>query len=89
MRKRIWCRHCHANKINRPRGLCWTCYYRREVHDQYGPVDKYGAIGIRDQYGPAPLPVPTNTLPGTPERQAVYQARADRKESIFHPNDAR
>ena len=23
----VKCRHCGKSKVNRPRGLCWTCYY--------------------------------------------------------------
>ena len=29
------CRHCNKNKVNRPRGLCWDCYYMPGVRDLY------------------------------------------------------
>lgn len=27
------CRHCGRAKINRPRGLCWSCYYKPGVRE--------------------------------------------------------
>jgi len=27
------CRHCQKSKVNRPRGLCWSCYYRPGVRE--------------------------------------------------------
>jgi hypothetical protein len=35
------CLHCHARPSNRPRGLCWRCYYTPGVAGQY-PARKYG-----------------------------------------------
>jgi hypothetical protein len=32
------CRHCNKGKVNRPRGLCWNCYYTPGVLKLY-PVD--------------------------------------------------
>lgn len=29
------CRHCNARHINRPLGLCWTCYYMPAVRQLY------------------------------------------------------
>lgn len=29
------CRHCRTRKVNRSRGLCWTCYYTPGVCDLY------------------------------------------------------
>ena len=29
------CRHCTKSKVNRPRGLCWSCYYTPGVKDLY------------------------------------------------------
>lgn len=31
------CLHCHKNKVNRPRGLCWTCYYTPGVRELFAP----------------------------------------------------
>ena len=27
------CRHCTQSKVNRPRGLCWSCYYTPGVRE--------------------------------------------------------
>jgi hypothetical protein len=85
------CRHCKRGRACRPRGLCWGCFYRPGVRDQYGTPDpatsKFARRGIRDFNGSAPLPEPTTTLPGTHERVAVYEGRAERGEAIFHPRD--
>lgn len=35
------CRHCDTNAVNRPRGLCWTCYYTPGVLDLYPSTSKY------------------------------------------------
>lgn len=29
------CRHCGERKVNRPRGLCWGCYYTPGVKEKY------------------------------------------------------
>ncbi len=54
------CRHCHRKKVNRPRGLCWRCYYRPGVRERYPPIGRwgeYGALGAK----PAPwIEVPTD-----------------------------
>lgn len=39
------CRHCQRNKANRPRGLCWSCYYRPGIRDQYPSTSKYAPTG--------------------------------------------
>ncbi len=42
------CRHCTKGKVNRPRGLCWRCYYTPGVKALYGITHKF-----------APKPEPT------------------------------
>ena len=42
------CRHCLRHKVSRPRGLCWTCYYKPGVRDLYPATGKF-----------APKPEPT------------------------------
>jgi hypothetical protein len=84
------CRHCSRQKVNRPRGLCWSCYYTPGVKDLYvsdSPHARRG-IGLGDTDRPLP-PVPTATAPGTPERLAVLEQRARDRLAIFHPADAR
>lgn len=37
------CRHCRAGKVNRPRGLCWNCYYTPGVKALYPVTSKFAA----------------------------------------------
>ena len=39
------CRHCSQPKVNRPRGLCWSCYYTPGVKELYPPTSKYAPTG--------------------------------------------
>lgn len=85
--KRKACVHCGRSKVNRPRGMCWTCYYS-PARNLYGPVSKYGRRGIGHGYKSFKLPVlPTKAEPGTPEKLAVLAARARAGESLWHPDD--
>lgn len=84
------CRHCTKSKVNRPRGLCWSCYYTPGVKEQYPSTSKYARRGVGNFTGSAPLPAsPTTAAPGTPEKLAVLEQRAKLKQAIFHPADAR
>jgi len=84
------CRHCHKCKVNRPRGLCWSCYYTPGVKEQYPSTSKYARRGVGNFNGNAPLPpVPTTAPPGSPEKLAVLEERARRKQALSHPADAR
>lgn len=42
------CRHCGQRKANRPRGLCWRCYYAPGVKALYPSTSKH-APGKRDE----------------------------------------
>ena len=35
------CRNCNRGPVNRPRGLCWSCYYTPGVRDQYPSTSKF------------------------------------------------
>jgi len=83
------CRHCSHGKVNRPRGLCWHCYYTPGRKDLYPSTSKYARRGVGSFTGTRPLPVPTTAVPGTPEKFAVLEERARLGESLFHPADAR
>lgn len=84
------CRHCSNSKVNRPRGLCWSCYYAPGVKELYPSTSKYARRGVGNFTGSAPLPsAPTTAAPGTPEKLAVLEQRAKMKLAIFHPADAR
>ncbi len=84
------CRHCNRSKVNRPRGLCWSCYYTPGVKDKFPSTSKYARRGVGNFSGNAPLPpIPTTAAPGTPEKLAVIELRARMKQALFHPADAR
>ena len=84
------CRHCQKVKSNRPRGLCWSCYYRPGVRDQYPSTSKYARRGVVDFNGKtAQAALPTNALPGTEEKVAVLADRARLGLSLWHPLDSR
>ena len=40
------CRHCSKSKVNRPRGLCWSCYYTPGVRDLYPSTSKFARRGV-------------------------------------------
>lgn len=74
--------------MNRPRGLCWSCYYRPGVRDLYPSTSKYARRGVEDFYGPAPLPArPTAATAGSDEKIRVLAERAKAKLSLWHPAD--
>lgn len=84
------CRRCSKPNVNRPRGLCWNCYYTPGVRDFYPSTSKFARRGVGNFNLNAPLaPVPTTAPPGTPEKLAVLEHRARMKLAIFHPADAR
>ena len=79
------CRHCGRGRANRPRGLCWTCYYTPGVRDRYAPRCNRG---VEDFYGQPQLPAPTRALPGTLEKVLVLEQRARLRQALWHPLDA-
>ena len=82
------CRHCQTSKVNRPRGLCWSCYYRPGVRDQYPSTSKYARRGEGNFCGHAPLPsCSTVAAPGSEEKIAILAERAKNKQSLWHPKD--
>ncbi len=83
------CRHCQKVKSNRPRGLCWSCYYRPGVRDQYPSTSKYARRGVGDFHGRTKLAAePTTARPGTEAKIAVLAERARLGLSLWHPLDA-
>jgi ribosomal protein L37E len=84
------CRHCGRSKVNRPRGLCWTCYYTPGVRESYHSGSKYAYRGVANITGNRPVPAqPTAAPPGTDEKLAVLAERAKSKVALWHPLDAR
>ncbi|MFM7152440.1 MAG: hypothetical protein ACKO23_21645 [Gemmataceae bacterium] len=83
------CRHCQKVRPNRPRGLCWSCYYKPGVRDQFPSTSKYARRGLGNGCRrPALADRPTNALPGTEEKLRVLEDRASRGLSLWHPQDA-
>lgn len=83
------CRHCGQTPSSRPRGLCWSCYYRPGVRDKYPSTSKFGRRGVGNFNGLVEiLPPPTAALPGTPEKVAVLEERVMRRQSLWNPLDA-
>jgi hypothetical protein len=83
------CRHCHSVRANRPRGLCWSCYYSPGVRDTYPSTSKFGRRGVGNFNRRTNLPpCPTHALPGTLEKVAVLEQRAQLGVSLWHPLDA-
>ena len=84
------CGHCKTRFVNRPRGLCWACYYTPGVKDRFVPTSKYARRGVGNFNGTAPLPAePTDAEPGSAEKVAVLERRAALGVSLWHPADPR
>lgn len=83
------CKHCGRDKVNRPRGLCWTCFHRPGVKELYPSGSIYAYRSTPDTLGQGKLAEPTGALPGTPEKVEVMQERASRHELLFHPRDSK
>ena len=83
------CRHCHFGPVSRPRGLCWHCYYSPGLRDLYPSTSKYGRKGIGNFCGNAPLPaLPTDAPPGSAAKIEVLIERAEKHQTLWHPDDA-
>jgi hypothetical protein len=84
------CRHCQKVRSNRPRGLCWTCYYTPGLKDLYPSTSKYARRSdIPDVGDGRPPAEPTIAPPGSQKKMAAMQRRAERGETLFHPRDER
>jgi hypothetical protein len=83
------CRHCRQAKANRPRGLCWGCYYAPGIRELYPSTSKFAQCGYGVCRACSHLPpFPTAALPGTPEKIAVLTQRASQGLELWHPKDA-
>ncbi len=85
----MMCRHCQVKKINRPRGLCWRCYYTPGVIDRYPMVNVYNNCrGSRPDFnGRSGVPEPTDALPLSEEKMQVMVERARLGQELWHPLD--
>ncbi|NBO90964.1 MAG: hypothetical protein EBV06_01400 [Planctomycetia bacterium] len=85
----MMCRHCQKVKSNRPRGLCWSCYYTPGVRAKFPSTSKFARRGVSDFTGQSRQVLqPTDALPGTPEKLAILEERARLGLSLWHPLDA-
>ena len=66
------CRHCHRASVNRPRGLCWSCYYTPGVRERYPSTSKFARRGVGNFCGNAQPCEPTAALPGTPTQDPAF-----------------
>ena len=82
------CQHCRQGKVNRPRQLCWGCYYAPGVRDQYPSTSKYARRGVGNFTEAALACEPTEAVPGTPEKMVVLAERARMRQRLWHPHDA-
>ena len=85
---RARCQHCRQSPISRPRRLCWRCYYRSDVRYLYSSTSKFGRRGVGNEYRNAPAPpFPTQAKPGSAEKVAILEARAQQRVELWHPDD--
>ncbi|MGH8612408.1 MAG: hypothetical protein ACREYF_10300 [Gammaproteobacteria bacterium] len=83
------CRHCGHEPANRPRGLCWNCYYAPGIRERYQTPSPY-ARRYTDRDGEAePSGNPCLALPGTAEKIAILAQRAALRLALWHPGDVR
>ncbi len=81
------CRHCDRFPVRRPRGLCWSCYYKPGVRERYPPAAPTGRRGLG--FGDTRLPAePTAAAPGSVEKIRVLMERVANGQELFHPDDA-
>jgi hypothetical protein len=74
---------------NRPRGLCWSCYYKPGVRERFPSTSKFARRGLGNGYVVVPPPAePTDAAPGSSEKLAVLQERVRLGVSLWHPQDA-
>src|SRR5262245_17841287 len=85
----MMCRNCQKTKANRPRGLCWTCYYTAGVREKFPSTSKFARRGIGNFNGTAPLPdQPTPAAPGSEAKIMILMERAAKRQALFHPLDS-
>jgi hypothetical protein len=94
------CRHCQTRQASEARGMCKTCYRDTEIRELYPTADtRYNRRGCGNGNPPGNLPAePTQAVPcvrvkngavANEEKMAVLMQRAERGESLFHPEDGR
>lgn len=82
------CRHC-GRKVNRPKGLCWSCYYNPEISARYPSTSIYARRGVSDKHREGLPCEPAPVYPGTSEKIALMEQRAAEGKQLFHELDGR
>jgi hypothetical protein len=82
------CLHCGRTAGGRRRGLCVTCYRLPAVRGAYPALRGTGAPAT-PAAGGGPAPRPTDALPGTEDKVAVLELRAEAGVSLWHARDGR
>jgi hypothetical protein len=88
----LTCRHCEQRCESLiARGLCWPCYKDADVRNKYPPVLDVPPKVTRDQKERQGRPPrdPTQFEPGTEGKIEVMAERVRRRETCFHPRDAK
>lgn len=84
------CRHCRKQPINRPKQLCWSCYYTPGVVALYPSTHKATRRGVGNGNVQGRQPEkPTTAPPGSRRKLAVMLQRIKRYETVDHPDDAK
>jgi hypothetical protein len=89
-RRPALCLRCGRRPPNRPRGLCWTCYFRSGDRLRYGGHSEFTPwVHRRDPGSGQRLPEPTDAPPGSPGKVEALAARAAAGEGLWSRGDAR
>lgn len=83
------CRHCKDRNVCRPRGLCNTCFLDLAVRELY-PIStsRYASKGVGTGNVCGKVPAAATTAgPGSDAKIDVMRGRAERGESLSHPDD--
>ncbi|GEM_PF-286348 len=83
------CRSCNKVRANRPRGLCYCCYYNPEVRNLFPSTSKFAKKGAGVDVTTSVLSLePTRAIPGTEEKIRILMERATNGLCLWHPMDA-
>lgn len=81
------CKHCLTRQCCPGRPLCHACRLDPAIRELFPTASKFGRRGV-GAGNVAPLePAPTAAAPGSVEKVAVMEARAERGEAIFSELD--
>lgn len=70
------CRHCRSKKASRPKGLCWSCYFRPGVKELYKSTSKFA-------------PGKMSTMDPFEQLKKKIESNPHWKPCPYHPSDPR